>query len=638
MNRVPDLDLPIYLFHEGSNNRAYDLLGCHLLDDEQSEDGAVFSTWAPHAVAVSVVGDFNNWDPLANPLERLTGAGLWRGCVPGIREFDGYKFCVTTVKGDRRLKADPYGFHAETRPGTASKAYRLDGYEWGDGEWQAEKACANPFEKPINIYELHAGSWKTYPDGKPFSYAKLAEELIPYVKDMGYTHVELMPANEHPFDGSWGYQATGYFAPTSRYGTPKDFMRFVDECHCAGIGVILDIVPAHFPKDAHGLYEFDGESCYEYSDPAKREQPDWGTMVFDFGRCEVMSFLISSACFWVEQYHIDGLRVDAVASMLYLDYGRKPGQWRPNQKGGRENLEAVELIRRMNSAVLSAYPGIMMIAEESTSWPLVTKPPQDGGLGFNFKWNMGWMNDMLQYMVTDPVMRAARHRNITFSFFYAFSENFVLPISHDEVVHGKRSLLNKMPGSYDEKFANTRVFLAFMMAHPGKKLLFMGAEFGQFIEWDYKKALDWHLLEYPRHMELSRFVRDLNRFYLQDQALWQLDTCQDGFSWIAHDDAAQNIIAFRRIARDGSEVIVVCNFAPVVREKYRIGVPKPGVYHEVLNSDAQDYGGWGHANSPANSTNVPMHGYQQSFVMTVPPLAAVFMKLTIDIEKEVPCN
>ncbi len=638
MNSLLDLDLPIYLFHEGSNSRAYDLLGCHLLGVGKDAEEAVFCTWAPHAAAVSVVGDFNNWDPLANPLERLNDAGLWRGSIHGILEFDCYKYCVTTTKGDRRLKTDPYGFHAETRPGTASKAYCIEGYAWHDGEWQAEKASANPFEKPINIYELHAGSWKTYPDGKPYSYAKLAEELIPYVKAMGYTHVELMPLNEYPFDGSWGYQPTGYFAPTSRYGTPKDFMRFVDECHCAGIGVILDIVPAHFPKDAHGLFEFDGQSCYEYSDLAKREQPDWGTMVFDFGRGEVMSFLISSACFWVEQYHIDGLRVDAVASMLYLDYGRKSGQWRPNQKGGRENLEAVELIRRMNSAVLSTYPGTLMMAEESTSWPLVTKPPHDGGLGFNFKWNMGWMNDMLQYMATDPVMRASRHGNITFSFMYAFSENFVLPISHDEVVHGKRSLLNKMPGSYDEKFANTRVFFAFMMAHPGKKLLFMGAEIGQFIEWDYKKALDWHLLEYPRHKELSRFVCNLNRFYLGEPAFWQFDTSQEGFAWIAHDDAAQNIIAFRRIARNGSEVIVVCNFAPVVREKYRIGVPKPGVYHEVLNSDAQDYGGWGHTNNPANSTNVPMHGQKQSIVITIPPLAAVFLKLTIDNDKEASCN
>ncbi len=631
MSLEPDHELPVYLFHEGSNSRAYELLGCHL--ESGAKGGAVFCTWAPHAAAVSVVGDFNGWDPLADPLERLNDAGLWRGRVPGIQEFDCYKYCVTTKSGERRLKADPYGYHAETRPGTASKAYRLDGFVWGDGQWQAEKASADPFQKPINIYELHAGSWKTYPDGKPFSYVKLAEELIPYVKDMGYTHVELMPLNEYPFDGSWGYQATGYFAPTSRYGTPKDFMRFVDACHRAGIGVILDIVPAHFPKDAHGLYEFDGQSCYEYSSPAKREQPEWGTMVFDFGRGEVMSFLTSSACFWVEHYHIDGLRLDAVASMLYLDYGRKPGQWQPNRSGCRENLEAVELIRRMNSAVLASFPGTLMIAEESTAWPLVTKPPFDGGLGFNFKWNMGWMNDMLQYMATDPLMRSGRHGNITFSFFYAFSENFVLPISHDEVVHGKRSLLNKMPGSYDEKFANERVFLAYMMAHPGKKLLFMGAEFGQFIEWDYKKALDWHLLEYPRHRELSGFVCSLNRLYLAEPAFWQLDSCPEGFAWIANDDAAQNIIAFRRIALDGCEVIVVCNFAPVARERYRIGVPVPGVYCEVLNSDAAEYGGWGHTNKPMESTDVPMHGHRHSIVMTVPPLASVYLKMAADTEQ-----
>ena len=626
MSMENELDLPIYLFHEGSNSRAHSFMGCHFSPDWQ--ESARFRVWAPNAAAVSVVGDFNGWDREANRMERESDAGLWSVSVSGVKAFDCYKYCITTKTGSQIMKADPYAFHAEMRPGTASKAYRLEGYEWSDGEWQARKAMGKPDEKPVNIYELHAASWKTYPDGQPFDYAKLAEELIPYVKRLGYTHVELMPLAEYPFDGSWGYQVTGYYAVTSRFGTPKDFMSFVDLCHQEGVGVILDIVPAHFPKDAHGLFEFDGSCCYEYADPRVGEQPDWGTMVFDFGRGEVKSFLVSNAYFWVEVFHVDGLRVDAVASMLYLDYGRTAGKWRPNKCGGRENLEAVELLRKMNSAVLTDFPGTMMIAEESTAWPLVTKPPHSGGLGFNFKWNMGWMNDMLRYMQADPLLRSGLHGNITFSFHYAFSENFVLPISHDEVVHGKRSLLDKMPGSYEQKFASVRAFLGFMMAHPGKKLLFMGAEFGQFIEWDYKKALDWHLLDYPYHAALSRFVQELNHRYLSEPALWERDTEPDGFAWISHDDATQNIVCFRRAGKNGGELIVLVNFAPVRRERYRIGVPKGGVYTEVMNSDDGRYGGSGCRNKPVVSEPVPMHGYPQSVLLTVPPLAAVYFMNT----------
>jgi 1,4-alpha-glucan branching enzyme len=627
VSKKSDLDLPVYLFHEGTNTRAYDLLGCHF-ERRGGEAGAVFRTWAPNAKAVSVAGDFNLWDDAANPMEKVSEAGVWQVFIPGIKEFDKYKYCVVTKRGKKLMKADPYAFHAETRPGTASKAYELDGYEWGDAEWQARKAGAfDPYNRPMNIYELHAGSWKTYPDGQPFGYEKLAEELIPHALDMGYTHVELLPLSEYPLDESWGYQATGYYAVTSRYGTPKGFMRFVDLCHMAGVGVILDIVPAHFPKDAHGLFAFDGSHCYEYADPTMREHPDWGTAVFDFGRNEVRSFLVSNACFWADKFHVDGLRMDAVASMLYLDYSRKPGQWRPNRNGGRENLEAVELLRRMNGAVLTAFPGTLTIAEESTAWPLVTKPPGDGGLGFNFKWNMGWMNDMLRYMSTDPVNRSGIHGSLAFSLVYAFSENFVLPVSHDEVVHGKRSLLGRMPGSYDEKFASVRAFLGYMAAHPGKKLLFMGAEFGQFIEWDYRKALDWQLLEYPRHRELMAFARDLNRFYLEEKAFWEADTGWEGFAWISSGDAAQNIVSFRRIARGGDEVVVLCNFSPVKREGYRIGVKTRGVYTEVLSSDDAKYGGWENRNAPVESEETPMHGRERSIALTLPPLSTIYLKV-----------
>lgn len=622
-------DEDIFLFHEGTNCRAYNYFGAKH-EKRNGADGAVFRVWAPKAKSVSVVGDFNEWDRSRNPMKKITDQGIYETYIADIKNFEVYKFSVETADGKILLKTDPYAYHMETRPSTASRYFDISGYRWRDAAWEKYKSAHPSYSNPVNIYEVHAASWKTYPDGNPFDYSKLADELIPYVKEMGFTHIELLPMTEYPLDDSWGYQVTGYFSPTSRYGSPKDFMTFVDKCHRAGVGVIMDWVPAHFPKDEHGLYEFDGSCCYEYSDPLKQEHPEWGTRVFDYSRDEVRSFLISSAMFWIDKYHIDGLRVDAVASMLYLDYGKKPGQWRPNAKGGNENLEAIEFLKQLNKSVLENYPDTLMIAEESTAWPMVTKPDYDGGLGFNFKWNMGWMNDMLEYMQVDPLFRKNYQKNITFSLHYAFSENFVLPISHDEVVHGKKSLISKMPGNYDQQFAGVRAFLGYMMAHPGKKLLFMGCEFGQFKEWDYKSALDWSLLDYPRHNELKRFTSELNRFYLENPPMWQVDTSWDGFKWISNDDNTQNIISFRRIDKEENEIIVICNFAPVLRENYRIGAPEDGEYEEVFNSDDIKYGGWGNCNEGIiKAENIPMHGYDQSISLKVPPMSTVYLKLKL---------
>ena len=615
-------DLPIYLFKQGNNQEAYRYFGAHLCE-ENGEAGAVFRVWAPHAKAVSIVGDFNSWTPGEHPMEKVTD-GIWERFVPGIKQFDVYKYCITTPADELVYKADPYAFHTETRPSNGSK-----GYTWGDAAWVSDEEKRDVINSPMSIYELQAGSWKMKDpeNGVPYNYAELADELIPYIKEMGYTHVELLPITEYPFDGSWGYQVTGYFAPTSRYGTPKDFMAFVDKLHQAGIGVILDWVPAHFPKDGYGLYMFDGAPCYEDPNPRRGEHKEWGTMVFNYGMKEVESFLISSAMFWVDRYHVDGLRVDAVASMLYLDYNRKDGEWEQNVNGGKENLEAIAFLQKLNTAILGRYPHKMMIAEESTAWPLVTKPASDGGLGFNFKWNMGWMNDMLSYMKTDPLFRAGNHGKVTFSFFYAFSENFVLPISHDEVVHGKCSLLNKMPGDYEEKFSNLRTFFGYMMAHPGKKLLFMGQDFGQFIEWDEKKPLDWMLLGYDKHRELQSYVRDLNHFYRDTPALWQVDYSWEGFQWIVPDDSKQSVIAFLRRDAAGKMVLVVCNFNPVLRKEYQMGVPNPGSYKEILNSDDKKYGGSGVTNGTVKTKKGPMHGFDQHISLTLPPLSTLYLSV-----------
>ena len=621
-----EADYPVFLFKQGNNHEAYRYFGAHLCEQD-GKHGVVFRVWAPHAKAVSVVGDFNSWVPSSHPMQKVDEGGIWEIFIPGIEEYEVYKYCVTSPSDELLFKADPYAFHTETRPSNGSKVYELSGYTWNDSAWEAEQQKKDVINGPMSIYELQVGSWKMKEGDIPYNYSELADQLIPYIKDMGYTHVELLPITEYPFDGSWGYQVTGYFAPTSRYGTPKDFMNFVDKMHQAGIGVILDWVPAHFPKDAYGLYMFDGAPCYEDPNPRRGEHKEWGTMVFNYGMGEVQSFLISSALFWIEQYHLDGLRVDAVASMLYLDYNRRDGEWEQNSKGGKENLEAIAFLQKCNGAVLGRHPHKMMIAEESTAWPLVTKPAADGGLGFNFKWNMGWMNDMLSYMKTDPLFRAGNHGKVTFSFFYAFSENFILPISHDEVVHGKCSLINKMPGDYEAKFSNLRTFYGYMMAHPGKKLLFMGQEFGQFIEWDEKKPLDWMLLGYEKHQQLQSYVRDLNHFYHDTPAMWQVDYSWEGFQWIVPDDNQQSVVIFLRRDAAGKMVLIACNFNPVLRENYQLGVPVAGTYKELISSDDVKYGGSGVHNASVRSVKGAMHGFDQHISITLPPLSTVYFSV-----------
>ena len=618
-------NVPLYLFNKGENARAYEYLGAHFCED----GNVVFRVWAPNAVAVSVVGEFNGWQSGVSPMYMVDDSGVWETVIGGLKVYDTYKYAILTKDGRELFKCDPFAFHSETRPANASKLYDIEGYQWHDSKWLEKRKKTSVYDSPVNIYEVHAGSWKQYDDGNFLSYRAMADELIPYVKDMGYTHIEFMPLSEYPFDGSWGYQVTGYFAPTSRYGTPKDLMYLVDKCHQAGIGVIMDWVPAHFPKDAHGLYEFDGTTCYEYADPRKGEHYDWGTRVFDYGKTQVQSFLMSSAAIWLDKYHFDGLRIDAVASMLYLDYGRNDGQWIANEKGGNENLEAIAFLQKLNESIFRDYHDCMMIAEESTAFPMVSKPVFMGGLGFNFKWNMGWMNDCMRYFSLDGIHRKNNHNCLTFSFFYAFSENFVLPISHDEVVHGKCSLINKMPGTYEEKFAGVRSFLGYMYAHPGKKMLFMGQEFGQFIEWKYDCGLDWLLLDYEAHKKLQDYTRALNKFYAKNAPLWESDFGWEGFNWISSNDNSNSVIAFRRIDKKGKEIIAVSNLTPVFRSGYEIGVPYAGTYEVVFNSDDEVYGGTGKGSTGKIKTNErPMHGHEQSVSLELAGLSTIYLKLS----------
>ena len=611
-------------FYGGTNSEAYRYLGAHRTR-RAGKDGYVFRVWAPNAAYVSVVGDFCAWNGYDHPMMR-NADGFWECFVAGLKRYDTYKFAVTSQRGDTVLKTDPYAFHAETRPGTAGKLYDLGGYRWGDDEWRRNRAKAPIDRSPLNIYEVHLGSWRRRENGDFYDYRTLAHELADYVLDLGYNCVELMPVTEYPLDDSWGYQCTGYFAATSRYGTPKDFMYFVDHLHRKGISVLLDWVPAHFCKDEHGLIDFDGTSCYEYADPNKREHEGWGTRVFDYGRGEVRSFLLSSAAFWLREFHLDGLRVDAVASMLYLDYGRENGRWTPNINGGHENLEAIDFLRALNETAFSVDPNVLMVAEESTAWPLVTRPAKDGGLGFNLKWNMGWMNDMCHYLKLDPWFRQFHHKDITFSLMYAFSENFVLPISHDEVVHMKGSLRGKMPGDNWQQLAGVRAFTAYLLAHPGKKLTFMGAELGQWHEWDFASQLDWYLLENQENQQTQQFFKDINRFYLSQSPLWSIDFSWEGFEWLVADDNCNNVVVFVRRDREGRELIAAVNFSPVGQAEYRFGVPPKKTYREVFTTDLAAYGGTGDwcNEEPIETEGIPSHGKPCSLCVKIPPLGAAF--------------
>ena len=621
------------VFHTGDSVRAYDFLGAHLVN-RNDKNGVVFRVWAPTARSVSVAGDFNNWNNEANYMYNI-GYGVWEVSVEGVKQFCTYKYCIESEYGDRLMKADPYAFHAQTRPGQASVVYDIESYSWNDSEWFNKRKENNISSSPMNIYEIHAGSWRKYPDGNFFNYQKLADELIPYLKEMHYTHVQLMPIMEHPYDGSWGFQTTGYYAPTSRYGTPSDFMAFVDKLHGEGIGVILDWVPSNFPTDDFGLARFDGSPLYESNDPKTSKRDSWGTCLFNYARFEVTSFLVSCAMFWLDKYHIDGLRIGALSSMLYLDYGKTEGEWEPNKFGGKENLDAVDFVKRLNTAVHMYHPDVMMFAEENTSWPKLTHKIEDGGLGFDFKWNMGWMNDMLHYMSLNPMWRPFNHDSLTFSFYYAFSEKFLLPISHDEVSHGKGSLIKQMPGKYDEQFAGVRAFITYMYAHPGKKLVFMGTEIGQFDEWNHEEAIQWDLLEFEKHKKLRTFFKELNKFYLDCKPLYELDTVWKGFDWIHHDDYTNSVIAFKRTDKNGDEIVSVCNFQPIRRDEYCIGVPKYGLYDEVFNSDEERFGGSGVVNGNNIKTEVmKIHGFDQGLSLTLPPLSVIYLRCAKELEPD----
>ncbi len=623
-------DHDIYLFKEGSHARLYEKFGCHL-GERDGVAGAHFCVWAPNAQRVAAIGDWNGWDANAHPLQvRADGSGVWEGFVPGVAHGQAYKYFIESrVGGYQVQKADPFAFFAEAPPRTGSRAWRLD-YDWGDAAWMASRREANALDAPMSIYEMHLGSWRRVPEdaNRSLGYREMAQPLAEYVRELGFTHVELMPVTEHPFYGSWGYQTTGYFAPTARYGSPEDFMYLVDTLHQHGIGVILDWVPSHFPSDEHGLVYFDGTALYEHADPRQGFHPEWTSYIFNYGRNEVRGFLVSSALYWLDRFHVDGLRVDGVASMLYRDYARKEGEWVPNRYGGRENIEAVEFLRLLNQAVYRDHPDVQTMAEESTSWPMVSRPVYLGGLGFGLKWNMGWMHDTLKYMSQDPVHRKYHHDQLTFSIWYAFFENFVLPLSHDEVVHGKGALIGKMPGDSWQQFANLRLLYGYMWGHPGKKLLFMGGEFGQRREWGHDESLEWHVLQYPEHEGLRRWVADLNRLYRSEPALYQVDFEQSGFEWVDCNDSQQSVLSFLRRPRDGSApVLVVCNFTPVPRTNYIVGVPQGGYWRELVNSDATLYGGSGMGNlGGVVAAPVAAHGRLHSLAVTLPPLAVLMFK------------
>jgi 1,4-alpha-glucan branching enzyme len=623
-------DFDLYLLSEGTHYRSWEKLGAHLVKIGEQE-GTVFTVWAPNAYKVSVIGDFNGWDNSVNPLSRIQDSGYWQGFVPGVEKGAFYKYSITSKFNNFQVeKTDPYAFHSEIRPATASIVWEIEGYSWQDKDWMNHRVERHHHAAPISIYELHLGSWMRREDGGWLNYRELAEKLAEYVGHMGFTHVELLPVNEHPFDASWGYQTIGYFAPTSRFGTPQDFMYLVDTLHQQGIGVILDWVPAHFPRDSHGLGYFDGSHLYEHADPRQGEHRDWGTFIFNYGRTEVAEFLLSNALFWLEVYHIDGLRVDAVASMLYLDYSREEGEWIPNHYGGRENLEAIAFLKKFNELVYQEHPDVMTFAEESTSYPMVSRPTYLGGLGFGFKWNMGWMHDTLDYMSQDPIHRSYHHHKLTFSLLYAFHENFMLPFSHDEVVHGKGSMIGRMPGDDWRKFANLRLLYGYLFTHPGKKLLFMGCEIGQWSEWNHEVGIDWPLLQFPFHQGLQRWVRDLNTFLRGEPALYELDNVPAGFSWIDCNDSQQSILSFIRRGKNPGDIVVCAgNFTPVPRHNYRLGVPEMGYWEEVLNSDAPMYGGSGQGNfGGKEATPQSVHGESHSLNVTLPPLAVVVFRLT----------
>lgn len=624
-------DDDLYLFNEGSHCRLYDKLGSHLLTLDGIK-GTYFAVWAPNAAQVFVMGDFNGWNKGDHPLRAKGSSGIWEGFIPGLGQWTKYKYhVVSKYNGYRADKADPFAVHQETPPRTGSIVTGLD-YAWGDQEWMAAQGQRNARDAPISVYEMHLGSWMRVPEegNRSLNYRELAPKLTEHMRNMGFTHVQFLPIMEHPFYGSWGYQSTGYFAPTSRYGTPQDFMHLIDQLHQQDIGVILDWVPSHFPSDEHGLAYFDGSHLYEHADPQKGYHPDWHSYIFNYGRHEVRSFLLSSACYWLDQYHADGIRVDAVASMLYLDYSRKAGEWIPNEFGGRENLEAIDLIRHLNQTVYREFPNVQTIAEESTDWPMVSRPTDMGGLGFGMKWDMGWMHDTLEYMRQDPIHRKYHHNQLTFRQIYAFSENFMLPLSHDEVVHGKGSLLGKMTGDEWQKFANLRLLYGYMYAQPGKKLLFMGAELGQWSEWDHEASLEWHLLDYDRHAGIRRWLDELNRIYRREPALHELDLEPSGFEWIDANDSERSTLSFfRKGASTDDLILTLCNFTPVPRPSYRVGVPRSGHWQEIMNSDAQEYGGSGQSNNGGvETTPVPLHGRDHSLSITLPPLSVLFFKNT----------